>query len=94
MAFLAWSPLGGDRRAKRILKNHSGLVDVAHQHGITVQQLALAWLLGKGENVIPLVGATRKESIDQAIAASGVRLSADVRSFLDTVWIESALLRQ
>jgi aryl-alcohol dehydrogenase-like predicted oxidoreductase len=49
--------------------------------GLTPGQLALAWLLAQGPDVVPIPGSRHLDRIEQNAAAAGVRLSeADLRS--------------
>ena len=50
-------------------------LQVAHEVGCTPAQLAIAWLLHKGENIIPLFGTTSLEHLAENVAAADVRLS-------------------
>ena len=70
IAFVPWSPLGGIGSAKTLGQDHSAFEHVAEAHGVSPQQVALAWELAKGTHVIPIPGASRPESIlDSAKAA-------------------------
>jgi aryl-alcohol dehydrogenase-like predicted oxidoreductase len=40
-------------------------------------QLALAWLLGRPAITAPIIGATKPQHLDDAVAALGVKLSDD-----------------
>jgi aryl-alcohol dehydrogenase-like predicted oxidoreductase len=51
--------------------------DVAAERGVSMAQVALAWLLSKPVVSAPIVGATRLSQLDDAIAAVDVELSAD-----------------
>ena len=53
------------------------VAQVARQRGITGSQVALAWLLNKPHITAPIIGATRLEHLDQAVAALEVTLSAE-----------------
>jgi aryl-alcohol dehydrogenase-like predicted oxidoreductase len=53
------------------------LREVATSRGISVAQLAIAWVLGRGKDIVPLVGARRREQLSEALGALEVRLSAD-----------------
>jgi len=76
IAFLPWSPLGG-------IGNAAGAADVdpvkaaAEEHGVSPQQVALAWLLALGPTVIPIPGATRPESVTDSAQAAQLELSRD-----------------
>ena len=48
---------------------------VAKAHGVTGPQIALAWLLNKAHITAPIIGASRIEHLDQAIAALDIKLS-------------------
>jgi len=49
--------------------------EVAKEHSVTASQIALAWLLNKPHISAPIVGSSRIEHLDQAIAALEVKLS-------------------
>jgi len=49
---------------------------VAEEKGVSPSQIALAWLLHKGV-IAPIVGATKPEHVEQAVAALDVRLDSD-----------------
>jgi aryl-alcohol dehydrogenase-like predicted oxidoreductase len=55
------------------------LVDRVHEmaraRGITASQLALAWVLGRGDDVVPLFGTKRRSYLEENVAAVDVRLS-------------------
>jgi aryl-alcohol dehydrogenase (NADP+) len=51
--------------------------EVAKGRGVTASQLALAWLLNKAHISAPIIGATKMEHLDQAIAALEIKLSED-----------------
>lgn len=74
LAFLAWSPLGGMGRAGD-LGEQDAFGQVAAKHGVSPQQVCLAWELGLSDAVIPIPGASRPESI--ADSAAAVHLDLD-----------------
>jgi pyridoxine 4-dehydrogenase len=47
----------------------------ASSKGVTVAQLAIAWVLAKGDDIIPLVGARKREQLSEALGARSVKLS-------------------
>jgi aryl-alcohol dehydrogenase-like predicted oxidoreductase len=85
IAFLPWSPLGGIGRGRSVGQRHRAFAEVAEAHGVSAQQVALAWELAKAPVVIPIPGASRPESITDSAAAAGLRLSADDLARLDRV---------
>jgi aryl-alcohol dehydrogenase-like predicted oxidoreductase len=85
IAFLPWSPLGGIGRGRSVGQRHRAFAEVAEAHGVSAQQVVLAWELAKAPVVIPIPGASRPESITDSAAAAGLRLSADDLARLDRV---------
>jgi len=51
--------------------------DVGKERGVTGSQIALAWILNKPHVTAPIIGATKMEHLDQAIAALDIKLSED-----------------
>ena len=45
--------------------------------GATVAQLALGWVLSRGPDIVPLIGARRRDQLDEALGALERELSAD-----------------
>ena len=50
---------------------------VASRKHCTPAQLALAWVLAQGEDVVPIPGTKRRERLEENAAAADIRLSAD-----------------
>jgi aryl-alcohol dehydrogenase-like predicted oxidoreductase len=48
---------------------------VADRHGATPAQVALAWVLGQGEHVIPIPGTKRVKHLEENVGAAGVHLT-------------------
>lgn len=63
------------------LEHNLALVDalraVAEQKGVTVAQIATAWVLSRGGDVVPLVGARRRDRLTEALGALEITLDAD-----------------
>ena len=59
------------------------LAAVAAEKGVTVAQLAIAWVLAQGQDIIPLVGARRRDRLAEALGALDVHLSADELARID-----------
>ena len=83
IAFLPWSPLGGIGRGGDLGGRHRAFGEVAEAHGVSAQQVALAWQLAKAPAVIPIPGSSRPETITDSAAAAGLRLSDDELARLD-----------
>jgi aryl-alcohol dehydrogenase-like predicted oxidoreductase len=78
IAFLPWSPLGGTGGgARSVGERYGAFAEVGRNHGVSPQQVVLAWELALGEHVIPIPGARRRESITDSAAAADLMLSEE-----------------
>jgi aryl-alcohol dehydrogenase-like predicted oxidoreductase len=59
------------------------LKPIAEQAGLTMPQLAIAWVLQNPNVAAALVGASRPEQLEDSVKASGVVLDADTMSAID-----------
>ena len=57
--------------------------ELARARGCTPAQLALAWLLSRGQDVVPIPGSTRAERVEENAAAVNVQLSPEDLAALD-----------
>jgi len=62
-----------------------GLRSVASEAGLSMPQLALAWVLRQENVSSAIIGASRPEQVDDNAAASGAELSADMVSEIDRI---------
>src|ERR671933_416553 len=72
------------------LQHNLGLVEavrkIAEQKGATVAQIAIAWVLSRGEDIVPLVGARRRDRLTEALGALDVTLEeADLAAIEEAV---------
>jgi aryl-alcohol dehydrogenase-like predicted oxidoreductase len=69
------------------LERNLGLVEqlraVADGAGATVAQLAIAWVLDRGDDIVALVGARRPDRLAESLGAVDVRLDDDLRAAID-----------
>ena len=65
--------------------------EVAGERGVASAQIALAWLLHKPGVTAPIVGATRVEHIEDAVAAEQLSLSADEIARLEEPYVPHAV---
>ncbi len=86
-----WSPdrqlESGDFRSRaprfqgENLQRNLALVDelraIAEAKSASVAQIAIAWVLSRGEDVVPLIGARRRDRLEEALGALDLELSAD-----------------
>jgi len=59
---------------------------MAEAKGCTPPQIALAWVLAKGDDVVPIPGTKRLAYLEQNLAALDVRLSAEDVARLDALF--------
>jgi aryl-alcohol dehydrogenase-like predicted oxidoreductase len=63
------------------LRHNLELVDavrkVAEARGVTVAQAAIAWVAAQGEDIVPLVGARRRDRLAEALAAADLALTPE-----------------
>ena len=83
LAFLPWSPLGGLGDAKELAEKHPAFAEIATDHGVSPQQVALAWELAQSPVVIPIPGAKRPQSVTDSAAAADLDLTAEEVARLD-----------
>jgi aryl-alcohol dehydrogenase-like predicted oxidoreductase len=57
--------------------------DIAASRNATPAQIALAWLLHKGDDIVPIPGTKRRKYLEENVAASSITLSADEMKRLD-----------
>ena len=82
LAFLAWGPRGGMRAAKGLADAAPAFRRVAERRGVSVQRVALAWLLTLSDRMIPVPGASRPESVRDSAAATALVLEEAERAEL------------
>jgi len=83
IAFLPWSPLGGTGGAARSVGDRfAAFGEVARDHGVSPQQVVLAWELGLSDTVIPIPGARRAASITDSAKAADLGLTEAQRARL------------
>ncbi|MFC8192556.1 aldo/keto reductase [Cellulomonas sp. NPDC057328] len=77
VAFLPWSPLGGIGKAGDLGEAFAPFAEVAEAHGVSPQQVALAWELAQADVVVPIPGASRPASIQDSVLAADLELTPD-----------------
>ena len=61
------------------------VVGLAKDKGVTAAQLALAWVLARGDDIVPIPGTKRRKYLEQNIAAVDITLSVDELAELDRI---------
>ncbi|HYC05663.1 MAG TPA: aldo/keto reductase [Azospirillaceae bacterium] len=72
--FRGMSPRFQEGNVERNLALVEALRGIAAAKGVTVAQLAIAWALSRGEDIVPLVGARRRDRLAEALGALAVTL--------------------
>ena len=85
----------GDHRRKfprfqgENLRHNLDLIDrlaaVAQVTGCTLSQLALAWLLSRGDDIVPIVGTKRRRYLEENAEAARVQLTAEELDRIDAI---------
>jgi aryl-alcohol dehydrogenase-like predicted oxidoreductase len=70
LAFLPWNPILD-------LDEHAGLGVVARRHGVSRQQVVLAWLLARSPAMLPIPGTGSVAHLEDNVGAAGLRLTAE-----------------
>jgi aryl-alcohol dehydrogenase (NADP+) len=65
---------------------------LAKRRGVSPAQIALAWLLHKPGVTAPIVGASKPHHLDEAVAATALKLDADEMRFLEELYQPHAVL--
>ena len=82
--------LGADWLDDPVLTRVQRLRPIADRHGITLAQLALAWVLRKPNVASAIIGATRPSQVEENAKASGVTLTADDLREIDAATLDVA----
>ena len=67
------------------------LQDLAAQKNATATQVAFAWVISRGENIFPLVGAKSIEQLNECLVSQTVKLSSDELATLDSWFAPGAV---
>jgi pyridoxine 4-dehydrogenase len=73
LGFLPWFPIGGGNG----LKPENPLNAAAKAHGVSVFQVALAWLLERSPVMLPIPGTSSLNHLEQNVAAAKLKLTPD-----------------
>lgn len=82
--FRAFSPRFQGDNLDHNLALVEALRAVAEAKGVSVAQIAIAWVLSRGEDIVPLVGARRRDRLTEALGALDVELSAADLAAIET----------
>ena len=77
------TPRFQDENFRRNLALVERIEDLAREKGVTPAQLCLAWVLARGEDVVPIPGTKRRTYLEENTGALSVRLSPEDVARLD-----------
>jgi aryl-alcohol dehydrogenase-like predicted oxidoreductase len=75
--FRAFSPRFQAGNVDHNLALVEALRGIAQEKGVTVAPIAIAWVLSRGQDIVPLVGARRRDRLSEALQALDVQLTPD-----------------
>ncbi|WP_314221523.1 aldo/keto reductase [Streptomyces zaehneri] len=89
--FRLYSPRFQGDNLRHNLNLVEALRKIAEQKGVSVAQIAIAWVLAQGEDIVPLVGARTRERLAESLGALDVVLeAADLAAIEDAVPADAA----
>src|SRR5213082_693530 len=80
IGFMPWAPVGGGRGM-----TNAALEKAAKDHGVTIYQLGLAWLLHRSSVMLPIPGTSSLAHLEENMATAKVKLSADEWKAIDAL---------
>jgi pyridoxine 4-dehydrogenase len=81
LGFLPWFPIGGTRG----LKAEHPLNVAAKAHGVSVYQVALAWLLERSPVMLPIPGTSSLQHLEENVAAAKLKLTPEEWKAIDAL---------
>lgn len=79
IAYLPFFPLGGDGG-----RPPAAVSEIAERRGLAPTQVTVAWLLHRSPTLVPIPGTSRREHLEQNVAAAAVALDAAEMAALDS----------
>jgi pyridoxine 4-dehydrogenase len=80
IGFMPWAPVGGSRGM-----TNAALENAAKDHGVTIYQLGLAWLLHRSPIMLPIPGTSSLAHLEENMAAAKIKFSADEWKSIDAL---------
>jgi aryl-alcohol dehydrogenase-like predicted oxidoreductase len=75
---------------KRNLDLVEAVKAIAHDRGVTAAQLALAWVLAQGDDLVPIPGTRRAATLEDNVAAADIQLTAEDCEAIEAVFPKNA----
>jgi aryl-alcohol dehydrogenase-like predicted oxidoreductase len=85
ISYIPWNPVGGRGNAPKIGEMFQVLGEIAEAHATSPHVIALAWLLGRSPNVLPIPGTRHFEYLKQDCTASELQLTEDELERLNSI---------
>jgi aryl-alcohol dehydrogenase-like predicted oxidoreductase len=82
-----WSPENREQNSQVV----NELKKFAESKGVTAAQLALAWVLHQGEDMITLIGTSKRSRLLENLKCQNIKLNADDLEYLDRTFHEDAI---
>ena len=79
IGFMPWAPVGGSRGVES-----AALKKFAKDHGITIYQLGLAWLLHRSPVMLPIPGTSSVAHLEENMAAAKIQFSSEEWKTIDS----------
>lgn len=79
-----FAPVAGENFQKN-LALVDGVREIAREKGVKPSELALAWVLAQGEEIVPIPGTAHRDHLEENTAALGTVLSHEDLRRIDTV---------
>ena len=80
IGFMPWAPVGGTRGI-----SNGALEKIAKDHGVTIYQVGLAWLLHRSPVMLPIPGTSSLAHLEENMAARKLQLSAEEWRAIDAI---------
>ena len=80
IGFMPWAPVGGTRGM-----TNAALEKAAKDHGVTIYQLGLAWLLHRSSVILPIPGTSSLAHLEENMAARKIQLTEEEWKTIDAL---------
>ena len=80
IGFMPWAPVGGSRGM-----TSAALEQAAKDHGVTIYQMGLGWLLHRSPVMLPIPGTSSLAHLEENMAAAKIKFSADDWKAIDAL---------
>ena len=89
--FRARNPRFEEGNIERNLELVDRVAEIAHEKSVSSAQLALAWVLAQGDDIVPIPGTTRITHLEQNLKALEIELTRDELARIDEAFPRGAV---